>query len=39
MLLMHIDSLVSIGQFTVGQRIFKTARELRELVVFPFEKK
>jgi hypothetical protein len=39
MLLMHNDSLVGMGQFNVGRRAFKTARKIRELVVFPFAKK
>ncbi len=33
---MHNDSLVSIGQFNVRRRAFKTARKIRELVVFSF---
>ncbi len=32
MLLMHNDSLASIGQFNVGRRAFKTARKIKELV-------
>jgi hypothetical protein len=36
---MHNDSLVNIGQFNVGRIAFKTARKIRELVVFPFAKK
>jgi hypothetical protein len=36
---MQNDSLVSIGQFNVGWRAFKTARKIREQVVFPLAKK
>ncbi len=32
MLLMHNDSLVSIGEFNFRLRAFKTARKIRELV-------
>jgi hypothetical protein len=39
MLLMHDDSLVNIAEFTFGRRAFKTARKIRELVVFPVVKK
>ena len=41
MLLMYMynDSLVSIEQFTVGPRAFKTARKIREVVDFPCVKK
>jgi hypothetical protein len=39
MLLMYNDSLVIIGQFTVGPRTFKTERKIREVIVFPFAKK
>jgi hypothetical protein len=36
MLFMYNAFMVSIGQFTVGLRAFKTARKIREVFVFSF---